>query len=73
MSEEELNEFWRKLWDKYYAPALNQQDQRLERLVVEFEREHEELKTRAIEAETKLKLYEALLGKLNLNVELKND
>lgn len=38
----------------------------------DIKREHEDLSMRAIKAETKLKLYEGLFSKLNLNMELKN-
>ena len=73
MSEEEINQLLDRFWNRYSMSALNQQDQRLERIADEFRREHEELKTRAETAETKLKLYEALFGKLNLNMEVKNE
>lgn len=73
MSEEELDKLWCKIWNRYFMPALNQQDQRLDRIATEFYREHEELKARAITAETKLKFYEELFGKLNLNMEVKNE
>lgn len=73
MSEEELNSLLCENWNNYFAPALTGIDNKIERLRAEIEKEHEELKTRAITAETKLKLYEALFGKLNLNMEVEND
>lgn len=36
----------------------------------EIKKEHSDLENRAITAETKLKLYEAMFEKLNLNLEL---
>lgn len=38
-----------------------------------MKKEHEDLIKRAITAETKIKLYEQLLNKLNLNIELNNE
>ena len=73
MSSEEINNLLCENWNNYFAPALTEINTKIETLRAEIEKEHEELKTRAITAETKLKLYEALFGKLNLNLEVKNE
>ena len=61
----------------YLVPELKGIDYRIGRLGDEirheFEKEQEDLSKRVIKAETKLKLYEALFSKLNLNMELKDE
>lgn len=45
----------------------------IDKLREDNKKEREDLLMRAINAETKLKLYESLFSKLNLNMEVKNE
>lgn len=71
MSEEEMANLWSQYFNNYISPILNSIDIKIEKIRDEFKSEHEDLRIRAINAETKLAMYEGLFGKLNLNVELK--
>lgn len=80
MSEEELNHILCEFHNKCLAPILTGIDSkitsidfRIERVRDEIKKEHEELLMRAVNAEAKLKLYEELFNKLNLNIEAKNE
>ena len=73
MTEEELNNLLCKNWNNYFAPVLTDIDNKIERLRADIRKEHEDLLMRAVNAETKLKLYEGLFNKLNLNMEIKNE
>lgn len=73
MSEDEINNLLCKNWNNYFAPALTDIDRKIEKLRGDIRKEHEDLLMRAVNAETKLKLYEDLFSKLNLNMEVKNN
>ena len=73
MSEEEINNLLCKNWNNYFAPVLTDIDNKIEKLRDDIRKEHEDLLMRAVNAETKLKLYEGLFNKLNLNMEVKNE
>ena len=77
MSEEERNELLNYLFNRYHrdylAPILENMDSRMEKLRDDIKKEHEDLLIRAVNAETKLKMYEAIFSKLNLNMEVKNE
>ena len=80
MSKEELNHILCEFHNTHLAPILTgidskirSTDFRIERVRDEIKKEHEELLMRAVNAEAKLKLYEELFNKLNLNIEAKNE
>lgn len=73
MSEEEINKLLCKFYNDHISFDLNSIDVRLEKLREDIKKEHEDLLMRAVNAETKLKLYEGLFSKLNLNMEVKNE
>lgn len=73
MSKEELDKLFYDFYNNYLSYTLTGIDNRLAELRNSMEKEHEELKTRVIEAETKLKLYEAIFNKLNLNIDIKQE
>ena len=70
MKEEEINNLLYKYHNNYAVPILTSMDTKIERLREDIRKEHEDLLMRAVNAETKLKLYEAIFNKLNLNVSL---
>lgn len=77
MSEEELVELLERFESKVTGRLLEIVDDNwkevgneLRRMREEIKIEHSDLENRAITAETKLKLYEAMFEKLNLNLEL---
>lgn len=71
MSNEELAKLFSNFYNDYLSYNLTGIDNRLAELRRSMEKEHEDLKIRVIEAETKLKLYEAIFNKLNLNIDIK--
>lgn len=73
MSEEEINKLLCDYHNNYLSPILTSIDVKIEKLRDDIKKEHEDLLMRAVNAETKLKLYEGLFSKLNLNMEVKND
>ena len=73
MNEEEINKILCEFHNNYLAPALTSLDFRIEKLRDDMKKEHEDLLMRAANAETKLKLYEGLVSRLNLNMEVKNE
>lgn len=73
MSEEEFNKVVNKFYNEYLSYTLNDIRDEIAGLRQDMKKEHEDLQTRAITAETKLKLYEGLFSKLNLNMEVKNE
>ena len=70
MKEEEINNLLYKYHNNYAVPILTSMDTKIERLREDIRKEHEDLLMRAVNAETQLKLYEAIFNKLNLNVSL---
>lgn len=72
MSEEEFSKAINKLYNDYLSYTLNDIKNEIAALRRDMEKEHEDLQTRATTAETKLKLYEGLFSRLNLNMEVKN-
>lgn len=73
MTEEEINRLLCDYLNNYLSPILTSIDSRIEKLRDDIKKEHEDLLMRAVNAETKLKLYEGLFSKLNLNMEVKNE
>ena len=73
MSEEQFSKVINKLYNDYLSYTLNDIKNEIMELRRNMQKEHEDLLTRATTAETKLKLYEGLFSKLNLNMEVKND
>lgn len=73
MSEEEINKLFCDYHNNYLAPTLTSIDIKIEKVRDEIKKEHEDLLMRAVNAETKLKLYEGLFSKLNLNMEVRNE
>jgi hypothetical protein len=73
MSEEEMSNLWSKYLNEFISPVLTDIGHNIEKLRDEIRIEHEDLWKRAIDAETKLKLYEDLFKKLNLDLEIKNE
>lgn len=73
MTKEEINKLLCEYLNSYLSPILTSIDSRIEKLRDDIKKEHEDLLMRAINAETKLKLYEGLFSKLNLNMEVKNE
>lgn len=73
MSEEEFSKAVNKLYENYLSYTLNDIRDQIADLRRDMEKEQEDLRARATTAETKLKLYEGLFNKLNLNMELKNE
>lgn len=73
MSEEEFARVVNKLYNDCLSYTLNDIKNEIAELRRNMEKEHEDLLTRATTAETKLKLYEGLFSKLNLNMEVKNE
>lgn len=73
MTEEEMVKLFQEFKDTVYRILEDNTSifyEELRRTRGEIEKEHSELEDRAITAETKLKLYEAMFEKLNLNLEL---
>lgn len=70
MSEEEINRILDHFYNNYLSHSLNDIARQVERLKESMEREQNELKLRVAEAETKLRLYEAVFNKLNLNIDI---
>ena len=70
---EEIDSLLLKYWDSYISPSFRDIYSEIEKLRVDMKKEHEDLLIRAVNAETKLKLYEGLFSKLNLNMEVKNE
>lgn len=73
MNEEEINKLLYKFNNEYVVPNLTNLFTVIEGLREDAKREREELLMRAVNAETKLKMYEGLFSKLNLNLEVKNE
>lgn len=73
MKEEEINKLLCDYHNNYLSPILTDIDNRIEKLRDDIKREHEDLLMRAVNAETKLRLYEGLFSKLNLNMEVSNE
>lgn len=73
MSEKDINELLSKYNNEYVVPNLTNLFTVIEGVREDAKREREELLMRAINAETKLKMYEGLFSKLNLNLEVKNE
>ena len=72
MSDEEIRKLFCDYHNNYLCPILDGIDSRIEKLREELKKEHEDLLMRAVNAETKLKLYETLFSRLNLHMEVKN-
>lgn len=73
MTEEEINRILCEFYNNHLVHSLTSIDIKIEKVRDEIKQEHEDLLMRAINAETKLKLYEGLFSKLNLNLEVKNE
>ena len=73
MKEEEINKLLCDYHNRYIGPILISIDNKIEKLRDDIKKEHEDLLMRAVNAETKLRLYEGLFSKLNLNMEVKNE
>ena len=73
MSEEEFSKAISKFYNEYLSYELISIRNEVTKIREDMKKEHEDLLMRATTAETKLKLYEGLFSKLNLNMELKNE
>lgn len=73
MIDEEIDKLFCDYHNNYLCPILTGIDNKIEKLRNDIRKEHEDLLMRAVNAETKLKLYENLFSKLNLNMEMKNE
>ena len=73
MKEEEIDKLLYDYHRNYLVPILTSMDNRIDKLRDDIKKEHEDLLMRAVNAETKLRLYEGLFSKLNLNMEVKNE
>lgn len=70
MNKQEINEILCKFFNDYLSYRLSDINRQLEKLGTDMKQEHSDLLLRVTEAETKLKIYEALFNKLNLDISL---
>lgn len=70
MTQEEINRILTGFYNSYLGSEFRSIAEQIEKLRTSIEKERDELRFKVAEAETKLKLYEAIFDKMNLNIDI---